>query len=108
MKALLQKDYIDVKIDTDRMTNGKELALRLRPSGKGGIPWIVILDPEGEELITSDGPNGNIGCPVKPEERSHFVSMIEKTAKEMSEQDLSAFKSLLDKFGEGILAKRKG
>ena len=107
VKGLLQKDYIEVKIDLDRMTNGNAVAERLRPSGRGGIPWIVILDPEGEALITSDGPKGNIGCPVAPEERSHFMHMIEKTARQMSDQDLTSLKSLLDAFGEGILGKLK-
>lgn len=107
MKEILQKDYIDVKIDTDRMTNGKAVAKRLRPSGKGGIPWMVILDSEGEALITSAGPNGNIGCPVGVEERAFFMRMIEKTARGMSKEDLSALKDALDSFGEEILGKAK-
>lgn len=89
------------------MTNGKDVARRIRASDKGGIPWIVILDPEGEALITSDGPKGNIGCPVKPEERSHFMHMIEKTARQISKEDLSSLKDLLDTFGEEILSKLK-
>ena len=45
----------------------------------GGIPWIAILDGEGTELVSSDGPNGNVGCPITESERAHFVSMIEMT-----------------------------
>ena len=29
-----------------------------------GIPWMVILDTDGKELISSDGPKGNIGYPA--------------------------------------------
>ncbi len=89
------------------MTLGKEVAERIRSSGSGGIPWMVILDAEGEALITSDGPKGNIGCPVNPEERSHFMDMIEKTARQMSKQEISTLKGLLDTFGEEILARLK-
>ena len=108
MQDLLGQAYVELKIDIDRMTNGKAVAQRLRKTDRGGIPWMVVLDAEGEALITSDGPAGNIGCPVRPEERSHFMDMIEKTAQQMSKEDISALKSLLDSFGEEILAKSKG
>ena len=29
--------------------------------------------------MTSDGPSGNIGCPITEEECAHFIKMIEKT-----------------------------
>ena len=89
------------------MTNGKAVGMRLRGTDRGGIPWITILDAEGEELITSDGPKGNIGCPVTPDERSHFMTMVKKTAQKMSEKDIAVVKAKLDDFAEKILRKRK-
>ena len=58
MARILKKSYLLVKIDTDRMTNGEEVAKRLRKGEGGGIPWMVILDGKGTALINSDGPGG--------------------------------------------------
>jgi hypothetical protein len=76
---LFADDYIVIKIDTEMMTHGAETAQKLRGDRGGGIPWITILDGDGTELITSDGPNGNIGCPITEQERAFFITMIEKT-----------------------------
>jgi hypothetical protein len=78
-----------VKIDTDRMTGGRELALRLRGSERGGIPWMTILDEKGEKLITSDGPKGNIGYPFEPHEIDYFLVMLKQTGQHMSSERLA-------------------
>src|SRR5262249_48867721 len=53
--AILGKDFVEVKIDQDRMEGAKEVFARYNASGKGGIPWFVFLDPKGKTIITSDG-----------------------------------------------------
>ena len=73
---MLKRDYVDVKIDQSQMFNGQSVAKRLRKSRAGGIPWMVILDAEGKELISSDGPQGNCGYPLEPHEIAHFLSML--------------------------------
>jgi hypothetical protein len=95
---LLSKDYVDLKIDTDRMTNGKKVSLRLRGTERGGIPWMVILDSEGKPLVTSDGPGGNIGCPMTPPERAFFAVMLKKTRKILSDNDLKTIQQALAEF----------
>jgi uncharacterized protein YyaL (SSP411 family) len=84
MAAIVATDYVDVKIDVDRMTNGKAVQARYRKSAEGGIPWFWFMNPAGEVLATSDGPGGNIGHPYKKEEVDHFLAMVEKTAKRMT------------------------
>ena len=37
------------------MELGQDVAKTLRKSRSGGIPWMVILDGNGKELISSDG-----------------------------------------------------
>src|SRR5262249_1850222 len=59
--AVLGPDFQDVKIDIDRMDNGKSVLATYRKQESGGIPWFVILDAKGKALATSDGPKGNIG-----------------------------------------------
>jgi thioredoxin-related protein len=76
--AIFDREFVTVRVDTDRMTHGKEVLNRFRPSGKGGIPWFAVLDAKGKSLGDSDGPKGNIGYPFKPEEIDHFMALITK------------------------------
>lgn len=62
------------------MENGDKVLEELKGDRDGGMPWMVILDGEGNELITSNGPDGNVGCPVEPNEIKHFVDMIRKSS----------------------------
>ena len=102
MAALLGRDYVDVKIDTERHLNGAAVAARLRGDRKGGIPWIVITDEQGIELITSDGPEGNIGCPVKPEEVEWFGTMIRRTARNLGEAEQVKIQQALEAYAEKL------
>jgi uncharacterized protein YyaL (SSP411 family) len=81
--ALLSLDYLDVKIDVDRMDNGKDV-LETYCKKQGGIPWTVILNSQGKALATSDGPKGNIGYPYEPEEIEHFIGMVKQTARKLN------------------------
>ena len=76
--SILDRDFVIVRIDIDRMTHGKDVLTKFRPSEKGGIPWFAVLDAKGKSLGTSDGPQGNIGYPFKPEEIDHFMTLITK------------------------------
>jgi thioredoxin-related protein len=92
---ILQADIIDLKIDVDRMTNGKDVAKRLRKSEEGGIPWMVLLDAEGKAIATSDGPKGNIGYPAEPEEVSHFLGMLKKAGHRISADQIGQVEKTL-------------
>lgn len=74
--AILDRDFVIVKIDVDRMTRGKDVMAQVRPKTDGGIPWFAVLDSKGKPLGSSDGPRGNIGYPFKPEEIDHFMALI--------------------------------
>jgi hypothetical protein len=102
----MDRAYVEVKIDTDRMEGGKALLERYREGKKGGIPWIAILDADGKTLATADGPGGNIGCPVTEEERAHFHAMLDATATKLTEAERRKIFDELDAFAEAILAKR--
>ncbi|MBI1850280.1 MAG: thioredoxin family protein [Planctomycetes bacterium] len=96
--ALLAKDFVDVKVDTDRMTGGAEMLKSYRRSDQGGIPWFLTLDAAGATFATSDGPKGNIGFPSQPEEIDHFISMMKKSAKNLGDADIDKLRaSLLEK-----------
>jgi thiol-disulfide isomerase/thioredoxin len=87
---LLSKEFIDLKIDTDRTVGGSEMLTAMiakvsstRTGAKvgGGIPWFVFLDPAGTVLADSDNAEGNIGFPSQPAEIDHFVAMLQKSTK---------------------------
>ena len=89
------------------MTNGKEVEKRFRPSGMGGIPWFAFLDARGEAVATSDGPGGNVGCPVEPAEIDHFVGMLKKAASRIPPDRLEAVERGLREFAARIKAARR-
>jgi len=96
VSAILSKAFVDVKVDTDRMTGGAEL-LRVHSQGQnGGIPWCEILDAGGEALVNSNAPgSGNIGFPAKPEEIAWFMTMLAKSGAKLSDDDRAALERSL-------------
>ena len=92
---IIGRDFINVKIDVDRMTNGKDVARKLRKNEKVDIPWFVFLDADGKALADSDGPKGNIGYPSAPEEIEHFVGMLKKTAKRITAEQIGEIEKAL-------------
>jgi len=105
--ALLAKDFIDVKIDQDRMTNGKLVGSLLRRGEAGGIPWIVLMDGSLRPLADADGPGGNVGFPVSPEEIGHFMSMLRAARQKLTDADLDELQASLQRSADKILAARK-
>ncbi len=81
VSSIIGRDFVAIKVDTDRMTHGKDMLTRFRKSDQGGIPWFVILDSAGKPHGTADGPKGNIGYPFAPEEIDHFMTVISKDAR---------------------------
>lgn len=79
---LIAKDFIEVKIDQDRMTGGKEMLAEDMAAAKvkaSGIPWFVFFDADGKILATSTSDSGaNTGFPHAKEEVDHFGAMLKK------------------------------
>jgi Protein of unknown function, DUF255 len=86
-RSLVEKDYVWITVDP-RFAHGAAVIKQLRPKAQGGIPWMVILDSDGKPLITSDGPEGNIGYPGEPSGVEHFEKMLRTTARHMSDAEI--------------------
>ncbi len=86
--AILNVDFVDLKIDVDRMKNAAAVVKRFRPDEKGGIPWIAFVSADGQVRATSDAAQGNIGFPAAPEEIDHFMGMVKKVAAHISAPQL--------------------
>jgi len=98
-QSLFDDSYTLLKVDIDSMEKGEDVAARLRDGREeAGIPWMVILDAEGKSLITSDGPNGNIGFPVLSYEVEHFMEMI-RTTSSLSQQRYLKISQALQNYG---------
>jgi thiol-disulfide isomerase/thioredoxin len=98
---LMAKDYLDVKIDTERMPGGQSV-LDEYCKTPGGIPWTVILGADGKAIVTSDGPKGNIGYPAEPHEVAHFLAMLKQTARSLDASDMARIEGALQTAGEAI------
>jgi hypothetical protein len=105
--GLFEQDYIPLYIDIAKMSHGTEVADRLGKPANAGIPWIVILDAAGEKLITSDGPNGNIGYPFEPHEIEFFLAMLKSTAKHMGDEQLAEVEAILKENAERTRSLRR-
>jgi thioredoxin-related protein len=105
VEKTLAKDFVEVKIDTDRMIGGKEMLQHYAKRDNTGIPWFVLLDTEGKVLATSDTADGqNIGCPATDEEIAHFRSMLTGAAKHLNKDDIEKITALLKKQDESAAA----
>ena len=84
-----EKDYVWVKMD-HRWTGAMEIMKELRGEAEGGIPWMVILDAQGNKLATSNIPKSgsNIGFPSEPEGQVHFANMLKETRQRMTDQEI--------------------
>lgn len=86
--AILDKEFVDLKIDVDRMPGGKAILSRYNDKAKG-IPWFAFVDAKGKALATSDDAKGeNIGFPSAPGEIEHFTKMLETTHRKLSKGDI--------------------
>lgn len=102
MAPIIGRHFVDLKIDTERHANGAKVAKALRGDRTGGIPWMVITDSAGKELVTSDGPGGNVGCPVTPDERKWFVEMVRRSAPGVTEKELAVLADQLAAYAKSM------
>jgi thiol-disulfide isomerase/thioredoxin len=94
IEKILGAEYVDLKIDTDRMEGGEEMLARYCKK-PGGIPWFVVLDAQGKALADSDAASGNVGYPVEPHEIAHFMQLLKETARGLKAEQLERVEETL-------------
>jgi len=87
-RELLEKDYVMLKIDDVRDTNGKDVAERLVRGQHVGVPFFAILDASGTLLIDSNGPLGNVGNPSGIEGKKQLRKMLLETRQNLTDAEL--------------------
>ena len=104
--AILAKDFIDLKIDTDRTIGGGELKSKLAGPDGGGIPWFAVLECCGKVVVDSNGPKGNVGFPYQPDEVAYFGQILKKAASNMTQADIDTLLASLNEMREADARKR--
>lgn len=94
---VLDKQFVFVKIDDVRDKNGIEVLKRVNRERHFGIPFVAIMNPDGEILIDGEGPLGNIGFPTEFESIQHLRKMISETGQQITDSELDTLiTSLMD------------
>ncbi len=97
VKALLAKDFVELKLDVDRTKGGKEILAGLRGGEQGGIPWFAFLD--GDKVLAHSGAAAdNLGFPWKDEEIEQFGKLLSAAAKSLKPEDVAALQADLRAF----------
>jgi len=101
MKRNFVIQHVDVLENGDKKVlenAGGEQFMATYGGKDAGLPFTAMVDPAGKMLINSskDGtPKGNIGYPAQPDEIAHFMTMLKKSAPNMSADDASRIESWL-------------
>ena len=107
----MRRDFVDVRIDQDEMVHGKEVAAEVMKDRRSGIPFTVIYDASGEELVelvtSIDPEHGNIGGPVTESEQAWFVEMLRQGRRTLSDEDLQRIARELATYAAPILERMR-
>jgi len=109
--ALLQRDFILAKIDTDRYSGGQGILDQFCPV-KGGIPWFVFLEPDAQapsdlnmlgatalgDANLMDGKN--VGSPYTAKEIAAFEGLLRKVARNLDDEAFAQLHTSLLAQGE--------
>ena len=101
-RDLFQSDFVNVKVDLEdadfkNFSNGFALLLRLRKGKYNGVPWIAILEPDGQIVATSDLPSGkNAGFSEGPEGIRNFMGMLRKGIKRTTSKQLATIEDRVE------------
>lgn len=109
MRAILETDLVIVKIDESKMINGQAVCDRLKNNDPNlGMPWFVFTDADKKVLANATGPNGNVGCPMTPEERDWFIDGIRQSRIRLTDQQLDGFALMLHEYAFEVIGEEAG
>jgi hypothetical protein len=101
---VLGKEFIPLKLDSDRSKGAKEIVVRY--AGKEqGLPWFAFIDGDGKAIATSTGPKGNVGMPWQPHEVDHFKTMLVTAKKHLTDAQIDALIASIQEFRKKTEAK---
>lgn len=99
VEPLFRRDFVELKIDTEKTRGGRKLLDRTRTGERGGIPWFALYGTDGKMLIDSNRTDGkNVGYPKKGESKAHFQVMLEKGRKSITDEELEVMLEALSRY----------
>lgn len=102
---LLAREFVTLKLDFDRAKGAREIAVRL--AGKEqGLPWFAVVGPDGQPVVTSTGPKGNVGMPWQPHEVDHFESMLRTSKRRLSDAEVATLVASINEFRQKEESKK--
>ena len=91
VKKIWARDFVDLKIDQDRMSGAREILDTEFPEYTGqGIPWFVVVDPGSGEVLHDSMimPGGNnVGCPWNDEEIALFEEWLKEACTKITPEE---------------------
>lgn len=94
IERIFKPRVVSLKIDVDRMTNGKALLEKYGGQGQG-LPFTVFVAADGTKIADSLGPNGNIGYPATDDEIAQFIAFVKRAIAGLPLQDVATIQSSL-------------
>lgn len=94
----LAKEFVALKLDFDRAKGAREIALTLAGGKEQGVPWFAFIGPDGQPIVTSTGPKGNVGMPWQPHEVDHFETMLRTAKRHLSDAEIATLVASIKAF----------
>lgn len=93
-KEILGRHFVFLQIDSLRLDNGDKVMKPFHRTANQGIPWVVILDADGNSLGDSEGPDGkNFGFPSAPDGIDRFMQLLATTAPGLAADQLQLLRN---------------
>jgi hypothetical protein len=102
--VLIAKEFVPVKLDYDRGIGAQDIEKRFIDKEQG-LPWFAFVAPDGNAIVHSTGPKGNVGHPNSVEEVEHFKTMLQTARKHLTEADIDALITSLVAFNKAANKK---
>lgn len=83
-RSIMERDFVDARVDVDRTVGGKDLMRHYCGNPPPALPWFALVNPEsGEVLATSATDAGALGFPRTEEAIARFERMLEQVCRNM-------------------------
>lgn len=88
IEPIFSRDFVDVKIDIEEMKGGEAL-MDSYTGGYKGVPFLVILKPDGTVVVDSFAADGrNIGSPRAEWEIEYWNEMMRASVRRITEEEI--------------------
>ena len=95
-REILEKDFVMLKIDDFRDQKGDRVAERITRGTHHGVPYSAIFDSNGERLVDSAGPVGNVGFPSGFQGKKQLRQMLLKSRTNLTDSEIERLIESID------------